>query len=382
MRSFGVEEELILVDAQTAAPVAAAPRILASGRAGGDVALEAEIQQEMIEVVGDPCTTADEVTAGIAVGRRHADEAARAVGARAVPLGTSPLAVTPHPNPAPRYAEMMRRYGVTARRSLTCGFHVHVAVDSPEEGVGVLDRIREWLPTLLALTGNSPFWQGVDTGYASYRYDVWSRWPCAGPNPVFGTVDAYRQHEQSLLSTGTLLDAGMLYFDARLSRHHPTVEVRVADICRRAEDAATIALLCRGLVESAALRWRAGEEPIGADVRLIRLATWRAALTGVRGEHVDLSTGRSRGVAGAVEALLRYAEPGLAVSGDGDLVRAGVRSILRRGTGADWQREQFARRGRLEDVVLASTTALPPDAPSPSDRQTRAGAHLAPAAVV
>lgn len=362
MRTFGVEEELLLVNEETGAPMAAAPRILEWQSGESIPSLEAEIQQEMLEVVGPPCHTVEELARNIADGRRRADASARTAGARAVALATSPLPVTPHHSPSRRYEEMIRRYGTTARRSLTCGLHVHVSVHSPAEGVGVLDRIREWLPTLLALSGNSPFWEGVDTGYSSYRSDVWSRWPSAGPNPVFGSEERYRKHEESLLATGTLLDAGMLYFDARLSRRHPTVEIRVADVCLREEDAVTVAALCRGLVETAARLWRTGEPPAAVDQRLLRLANWRAALTGVRGELVDPVTGRPRSPRDAITALLEHAAPGLAVTGDADRVEQGVLAILDRGTGSDWQREQFARRRRYEDVARAAcalqTTAL------------------------
>lgn len=353
MRTFGVEEELLLVNERTGMPEAAAPRILEWQSSGEVPALEAEMQQEMLEVVGPACSTLEQLAEGVADGRRRADSSARIVGARALPLATSPVAVTPHHSPTPRYEEMIRRYGVTARRTLTCGLHVHVSVESPAEGVGALDRIREWLPTILALSSNSPYWDGVDTGYASYRSDVWSRWPCSGPNPVFGSEEDYREHERSTLATGALLDPGMLYFDARLSRHHPTLEIRIADVCLREEDTVTIAALCRGLVETAAEEWRRGIAPRGADQRLLRLATWRAAMSGMRGEHVDALTGSPCSAEEAVASLLEHVAPGLAVTGDLGRAERGLHSILGRGTGADWQREQFARRGRAADIVEA-----------------------------
>ncbi|AKV85746.1 hypothetical protein AKG07_04955 [Microbacterium sp. CGR1] len=351
MRTFGVEEELLLVDVRTGLPTAAAPRILEWRSKDGGPELEAEIQQEMIEVVGPVCSTTQQLAGAIADGRRRADADAVAVGARALPLATSPVSVHPHASPSSRYAEMMRRYGITARRTLTCGFHVHVAIDSPREGVAALDRIRDWLPTILALSSNSPFWDGTDTGYASYRNDVWSRWPCAGPNPVFGSEAAYREHEGSLLASGALLDEGMLYFDARLSRHHPTLEVRVADICLRQEDAVTIAALCRGLVETAVIEWQAGMPPLRTDQRLLGLATWRAALSGMRGDHVHPVAGTPCAPAASIAALLEHVRPGLEALGDVERVVHGVQEILRRGTGADWQREQVARRGSVGDIV-------------------------------
>jgi carboxylate-amine ligase len=354
MRTFGVEEELLLVDQWSGAPVAAAPLILARSSFRDGPVLEAEMQQEMLEVVSPPCRTTDELAAVVSLGRRRADAMARELGARALPLATSPVRGTPHHSSAPRYDEMIRRYGTTARQSFTCGLHVHVSIASAEEGVGVLDRIREWLPTILALTSNSPFWDGADSGYASYRYDVWSRWPSAGPSPVFGSAAAYREHERMLLATDTLLDAGMLYFDARLSRNHPTVEVRVSDVCLREEDTVTVAVLCRALVETAAAEWRLGHAARSSPERLLRLASWRSALTGIRGQHVDPLTGAPRTAREAVDALLDYAAPGLALAGDAVRARQGTDAILRRGTGADWQREQFTRRGRVADVVAAA----------------------------
>lgn len=364
MRTFGVEEELLLVDEQTATPVAAAPGILALGPGDQPWApgLEGEMQQEMLEVVGEPCATADELAGGIALGRRRADAAARAVGARALPLSTSPVAVTPHSSPTARYTEMMRRYGATARRSLACGLHVHVSIESAEEGVAVLDRIREWLPVLLALSSNSPFCEGVDTGYASYRTEMWNRWPCAGPNPVFGGEEEYRMHESRLLGTAALLDAGMLYFDARLSRRHPTVEIRVADVCLREEDAVTVAALGRALVETAAAEWRDGRPPLGTDLRLLRLATWRAALAGMRGPLVHPVSASPCSPKAAAEALLEHVRPGLDATGDRERVTAGVRAILARGSGADWQRARFAERGEPEAVVRALIEAGEPAA--------------------
>ena len=134
----------------------------------------------------------------------------------------------------------------------TPGCHVHVSISSPDEGVAVLDRIRPWLPVLLALSANSPFWQGRDSAYASFRYQAWTRWPSAGPTDAFGTVEVYRQTVQQMVRTGTLLDTGMVYFDARLSDHYPTIEIRISDVCLYADDAALIAALARALVETEA----------------------------------------------------------------------------------------------------------------------------------
>ena len=116
----------------------------------------------------------------------------------------------------------------------------------------MLDRIGPWLPVLLAMSANSPFWNGVDSGYASYRSQVWQRWPTAGPTGTFGSAAAYRQVIDDLVATGAALDRAMIYFDARLSERYPTLEIRVADVCLRAEDTVLIGALARALVETSA----------------------------------------------------------------------------------------------------------------------------------
>jgi carboxylate-amine ligase len=358
MRTVGVEEELLLVDRGTGVPVPIAQQLLASrSTLACGSRLDSEMQQEMLEVVSPPHLTAEALADDLRAGRRAADEAARLLGARAVALATSPLPAHPRANPSDRFQAMMSRYGVAARRSLVCGQHVHVAIESPDEGVAVLDRIRVWLPVLVALSANSPFADGEDTGHASYRSLTWNSWPCSGFLDVLGTAGAYAALEEQLLRTGVLLDPGMLYLAARLSRHEPTVEVRVADVCLDVDDAVLLAALVRGLVDTAAAEWRDGVPPVPMPTPVLRLAAWRAALSGVDGMLLHPRTGRPERATGVVGDLLAHVRPALEAAGDDDLVAEGLRRILTEGTGADRQRTAFRRSGRLGDVVLDAAEA-------------------------
>ncbi|WP_043443000.1 glutamate--cysteine ligase [Arthrobacter sp. L77] len=355
VRTFGVEEELLLVDGATGQPLAASWALLEEyAEAGEDTAgpkLEAELQQEMIEVVSSAPRALVRLVSDVVVGRAVADRAARAVGARAAALATSPLPGTPHVHPTARFGTIIDRYGVLARENLTCGMHIHVFVTSPREGVGVLDRIRNWLPVLVALSANSPFINGQDTGFTSYRSQVWQGWPSAGPSPVYGSVDAYRAREEELMATGVLLDRKMLYFDARLSHTYPTVEIRVADVCLFADDAGLIAALARGLVETAARDWRAGLPPAKISAPALRLAGWQARLSGLGADLVHPLTGRPAPAWDVVAALLNHVLPALDEAGDTEAVVDGLVRLLERGTGADRQRAVLHRTGRLADVV-------------------------------
>jgi len=257
----------------------------------------------------------------------------------------------PITTPGQRYQRMVERFGLLAAEQLTCGCHVHVQVDSGEEGVAVIDRIRVWLPVLLALSANSPFWQGQDSEYASFRAQVWSRWPSAGPTQIFGSHAGYEATIQEMLGTGTLLDSGMIYFDARLSRNFPTVEVRVCDVCPFGDDVVLLASLARGLVETAAREWRAGRPPLQTRVELLRLASWRAARYGLVGELVHPCTGSPAPARAVVADLVEYVRPALADAGDLPVVRDLLAALLGRGSGACAQREVQRRTGSLPAVV-------------------------------
>ena len=380
MRTVGVEEELLVVD-PSGAPVPLAPEALAAAarrgeaetvqehdeaeQAGASTPADAasgprlvpELKQQQIELGTRVCQELAEVSAELRHWRRRADAAASSVGARVAALATSPVPVEPLPTPGERYRQMLERFGLTAMELLTCGCHVHVSVEDDEEGVAVLDRIRIWLPVLTALTANSPFWRGQDSGYASFRSQTWNRWPSAGPTGPFGSPAAYHRLIDDLLGTGTVVDQGMVYFDARLSATWPTVEVRVADVALHVEDAVLLAGLVRGLVETAAREWRAGAAAPDVRAEVLRVAAWRAGRSGLSGDLVHPLSGRPAPAADVVSALVDHVRRALADTGDLDLVQHGLAEVRRRGTGADLQRRVFEQTGDLTAVVRSAVSA-------------------------
>ena len=171
-----------------------------------------------------------------------------------------------------RYQDMVEMFGAIARTGGTCGMHVHVGIDSDEQGVLAIDRLAPWLPVILGISGNSPFCEGRDTGYASWRSQVWNRWPSAGPTEAFGSLDGYREVSAQLVELGAARDAGMLYYDARLAVEHPTVEIRVPDVCTDPAISLLIAALVRGLVETAVTTERRPAAVAGGDAARRALA--------------------------------------------------------------------------------------------------------------
>ncbi|MGF7237671.1 MAG: glutamate--cysteine ligase [Frankia sp.] len=357
IRTVGIEEEFLLVDPKTGVPtppgrnVAAAVtrRIELSGSTSGEA--EHELTREQLETATAPCAKIADLRAELGALRRAAARSANEAGLSLAATGTSPQPATPSLTPTVRYRTMRDEYGLLAREQLTCGCHVHVAVASDDEAVGVLDRIRVRLGPLIALTANSPFWQAQDTDYASYRTQVWNRWPSAGSVGLFGSIEGYRACVEGLLETGAILDEGMAYFDARLSSRYPTVEVRVADVCLNADDAVLLAALARALVTTAAEEWANGEPVPRVRTESIRLAHWRAARSGLSGELVDLEAGKAMPARVVIERLVEYLRPALERSGDATEVGILLERLYERGTGAERQRAAFARRGRLSDVM-------------------------------
>jgi carboxylate-amine ligase len=360
IRSVGVEEELLLVEPGTGQPLAVAETALriaeaADGRQAGPhgeagETVEFELQRQQLETSTKPCFELSELGEELRRGRSRAAEVAGRAGARVAALATSPVPVEPQLVRKGRYLQMADAFGLTAYEQLTCGCHVHVSISSPDEGVAVLDRIRPWLPVLLALSANSPFWQGRDSAYASFRYQAWSRWPTAGPTDAFGSPAVYQRTVQQMVGTGTLLDSGMVYFDARLSEHYPTLEIRVSDVCLYADDAALIAALARALVETEARRWRADSAVPADRLELLRLASWRASRSGLDDDLVNPRTGLPEPAAAVVGALLEHVRDALDEAGDAGAVTELLGAVLARGNGASFQRDA-CRDGSLAGVI-------------------------------
>lgn len=361
MRTVGVEEELLLVDAHRERMTPVATRVLriatARGDAGGeDVgrgSLVNELQEQQLEIYTSPHHSMSTLEAELRTLRNRAASAAREAGARVVASATSPVPVECRRVHTPRYDKMAERFGIVTSEQLTCGCHVHVSVTSFEEAVGVLDRIRVWLPSLLALSANSPFWQGHDTGYASFRSQALGRWPVSGPTEIFGTAETYRAVVGGMLASDVILDEGMVYFDARCSRRYPTVEIRAADVCLDVRDAVLVAALCRGLVETAAEEWAAGKPPPPVPTALLRLATWQAARWGTSSRLLDPLTSRPRPASDVIADLVVHVSPALRRCGDEDLVTERIERVFVRGNGATRQREVFEKTGHLNDVIAA-----------------------------
>lgn len=351
--TVGVEEEFLLVDARTLRLVPAAPLVLATA-AGLPGELHPEGTRYQVEISTPIARSAAALREELATLRRTLGRAARAHGCRLL-AAPSPVVAVEGPlhltDDEPRQREQHRRFGALTDTLVTCGRHIHVGTLDVDTAVAVSNRVRPWLPTLIALAANSPFWGGRDTGHASWRAMAWAGWPSAGLPPHFASTAHFRRSVQTLLDSGAALDTKMVYWDLRPSGHWPTLEIRAFDMSPRLDTAVLQAELVRALV-STALREIAEQRPdppVRDDV--LRLARWRAAHDGLEGFGLDPYTGAELPAAGLAEALLDLVAPALAASGDLDHAAKTLADLLRDGSGAHRQRAAFARRQDLTDVL-------------------------------
>ncbi|MFD6182859.1 glutamate--cysteine ligase [Streptomyces goshikiensis] len=351
--TVGVEEEFLLVDARTLRVVPAAPLVLDTA-AGLPQELHPEGTRYQVEISTPVAHSAVTLRAELAALRRTLARAARAHGCRLL-AAPSPVVAVEGPlhltDDEPRQREQHRRFGALTDTLVSCGRHIHIGTLDVDTAVAVSNRVRPWLPTLIALAANSPFWGGRDTGHASWRAMAWAGWPSAGLPPHFTSTAHFRRSVQTLLGSGAALDTKMVYWDLRPSGHWPTLEIRAPDMSPDIDTAVLQAELARALVAKALqeISEHRPEPAIRDDV--LRLARWRAAHDGLEGFGLDPYTGAELPAADLAEALLDHVAPDLAAAGDLDHAAKTMAGLLRDGSGAHRQRAAYARRQDLTDVL-------------------------------
>ena len=233
----------------------------------------------------------------------------------------------------------------------------HVGVPSRDLGVQVLARLRPWLAPLLAVTANSPIADGHDTGWASWRYPIQTRWPTAVPPAGWPDAAAYDTAVRGLIGQGAALDERNVYFLARLSPRYPTVEVRVADVCLDAGTAVLLAGLIRALVATALAEARRGTPPAAAPAGQVAGALAAAARRGLAGAGADPFTGQAVDAPALRSRLLDHVYPALSDHGDTETVTRLLRRLDDRGTGADRQRALFTSAASTPAFITALARA-------------------------
>jgi carboxylate-amine ligase len=351
--TVGVEEELHVIDLDSRELVPRGPEILEQLP---EASFTAELHRSVVETNTAVHMSLDALRANLVDLRQRATAVAESLGLGVAAAGTVPLVAEEDltVTPTSRFERMLDDYQILAREQLICGTQVHVGLANRDFAVAVGQRVSRWLPILLAISASSPFWMGRDSGYSSMRSLLWQRWPTAGASGLVSSATDHDAMVAELISSGTISDQAMIYFDVRPSAHVPTLELRVTDACPDVDDVVLLAGLFRALVRRERAAASEGRPLMPVRGPVLRAAMWRAARSGLEGELVDL-TDFAQPVSAhtAVNGLVDSLRPQLEEQGDWDRVSELADRVLRRGSAADWQRHLFARRGRFADVVDA-----------------------------
>ena len=351
--TVGVEEEYQIIHPETRQLRSSAGRVVRRAQAEVGDEVNNELYLSQIEIGTPVCGSWGEARAELVRLRKAVVNAAWSDGCRIGAAGTHPFSDWQDQDltPKDRYAALLRDYQQLTREQIIFGCHVHVGIADRDEAIRVMNRVRPWLAPILALSANSPYWLGTDTGYASYRTELFGRFPMAGIPATLASRAEYDAVVESLVSTESILDASRIYWDVRPSMHFDTLEFRVADVCQSVDEAVAVVGLCRGLTVAChgASHLDAPENQIRPE--LLRAAKWRAARHGLDGDLIDPWGRKTVPASRMIEALLAFVRPGLETLGEWDEVSTLAREVVQRGNGATRQRRAFEKSGRFEEVV-------------------------------
>lgn len=355
--TIGVEEEYQIIEPKTKELCGKAEQIINHVRdnlkpENKDV-IQPEMYRSQVEIATVVCQSLSQVRQELTRCRQAVIEAAEISGKAIAAAGTHPFSDWREQEitQKPRYQNLEAEFKQLIRELIIFGNHVHIGMSDRAIALQVINRVRVWLPVLLALSANSPFWLGQVTDYASYRTEMWTRLPMTGPPQIFADEQEYQTLIDNLISAGAIKDPTNIYWDIRLSDKFPTIEFRVTDICLTVEEAVTITGLVRALV------WTGYQEVINnvplnrVRPELLQAAQWCAARYGLTNNLIDVIDKIPLPAQDLVNKFLNYLRPGLEKFDDWNLISTSVQKILEQGNGAQRQLAIYQKNQSLVEVV-------------------------------
>ncbi|GAC1660303.1 MAG: carboxylate-amine ligase [Ktedonobacteraceae bacterium] len=352
--TIGIEEEFQLVDRQTGQLSPGIQSILERGHAIFGEQIKAEMLQPTVELISD--ILPDIVTARkeMQVLRGKLARLVQEEGLALVSAGTHPTALWQDQSRSPheRYAELEDEFQDVARSILIFGQHVHIGVENQEAAVILMNQLRTWLPHLLALSSNSPFWTGRLTGLKSYRSVVWKPFPRSGIPEVFPSWRDFDSYVQDLIKTGCIDNGKRIWWDIRPHPFFNTIEFRIFDMPGTIDDTIAIAALCQALVAKLTRLNKAGLLTPKLSTHFIEENKWHAMRSGLDAEVIDYVQGRRHSMRESISELLDFVDDVLDDLGSRHEINH-LRDVLEdpHGTGADHQIAIYKQTGSIDAVI-------------------------------
>ena len=348
--SLGVEEEFQLLHEESYELVSRFDEVAEA--AAHERRIRAELLQSVIEVATHVAGSVAEAIEDARGLRATLRDAAAERGAVIASAGTHPFSRWEHQEVTDRerYRALMEEMRWVAEREVIFGLHVHVGLASADEAIAVLNGLRTYLPELLALSANSPFWLGRDTGLASTRTKLFESFPRSGLPPAFGSFEEFELLVERGVKSGSFPDYTHIWWDARPHPKLGTLEVRICDAQTRLESVTGLVAFVQSLVATLAEDFERGVKPQVQPVTLVAENKWRAARDGLDGKLIDLERDEERPAREAVLALVERVKPAAGRVGcREELVE--VERLVERGTGAEEQRRVYEETGSLLAVA-------------------------------
>ena len=358
--SLGVEEEFQILNSESHELVSRIDEILPAFEGDREEKrIKAELLQSVVEVATDVAATVSEAVDDLRRLRGRLRDVAADSGALIAAAGTHPFSRYEHQEVTTeqRYLDLIESMRWVAERELIFGLHVHVGLDSPDKAIACANSLRTYLPEILALSANSPFWQARATGLASTRVKVFEPFPRAGLPPAFASYEEFELLVDRGIKTNSFEDYTYIWWDLRPHPRLGTIELRICDAQTRMDSVAAIVALTQSLVATFAADFDRGEPPGTEQITLIAENKWRAARDGLGAKLIDFANDTERPAREAVRELVARARPAaeeLGCAAELDLVEP----LIERGTGADEQLAIYEESGSLLAVAerLAAET--------------------------
>jgi carboxylate-amine ligase len=350
--TIGIEEELMLLHEGDLSLAQEIEAILAAVPPDREGQVKPELMQSVLEIATKPCQTVGEAGEELRALRRMLADIAEDRGLKVAASGTHPFARWEDQKivERPRYKELISELGFIARQELIFGTHVHVAVNGPDRAIYVADGIRLFLPLLLALSANSPFWRSSLTGMMSTRTPVFRAFPRAGVPPHYGTWEIYSNRVEQMMRGGAIEDYTYLWWDVRPHPNLGTVETRIFDQQTTLEHTIALAALTISLAHRMTALHDAEEPLVGFPTELIDDNKVRAALRGMDGTLIDFRRGEQLPAERMADALVRELQDDAAELGCSAELEL-VDDLLRGRSGAHRQLLHWNRHRDLSKLV-------------------------------
>jgi glutamate---cysteine ligase / carboxylate-amine ligase len=360
--TVGVELELMVLDRETGDLAPGAMRILKACAEESILDVSAELMQSMIEVKTGICQSAQQAKNELLPTLRRVRNIARSMGYELAMAGTHPFHRTANSvlSPSERYDRIFDRLAYMIHQRVVFGMHVHVGIPSGDLAIGTVNMLVQYLPHLLALSANSPFWQGVDTGLASCRTALYRSLPHAGVPRYFARWKEFRSYLRVMTACGAMTSAKDIYWDIRPRPELGTIEFRICDMPASLSTAASLVAMIRSLVVATQRLLESRPQLLRGDVRRHWIAVenkWLATRHGLGAMYIRTPAGKRRRLNQDVSELIHRLLPIAQENGD-DALLAALEPVEGFESGAERQRRVYRQSGDWLSLIADMTQRL------------------------